>query len=57
MSTIKTQLLCRWQPWPPSWISNQNDFSYFDQLITPMLPIKFQDNLPFVSGEKAKNRF
>ena len=19
----------RWWPWPPSWISNQNDFSYF----------------------------
>ena len=41
----------------PSWISNQNDFSYFDLLVTPMIPIKFQDNQPFVSGEEAKNRF
>ena len=32
----------RWQPWQPSWISNQNDFSYFDLLVTPMLPIKLQ---------------
>ena len=47
----------RWQQWCPSWISNQNDFSYFDLLVTPMLPIKFQDNQPFVSGEEAKNRF
>ena len=47
----------RWQPWPPSWISDQNDFSYFDLLVTPILPIKFQDNWPFVSGEEAKNRF
>ena len=46
----------RWQPWRPSWISNQNDFSYFDLLVTLTLPIKFQDNLPFVS-EEAKNRF
>ena len=38
-----------------SWISNQNKFSYFDLLVTPLLPIKFQDNQPFVSGE-AKNR-
>ena len=20
----------RWKPWGPSWISDQNDFSYFD---------------------------
>ena len=45
----------RWQPWWPSWISDQNDFS--DLLVTPTLPIKFQDNWPFVSGEEVKNRF
>ena len=38
-------------------ISDQNDFSYFDLLVTPMLPIKFQASRPFVSGEEAKNRF
>ena len=32
--------------------SDQNDFSYFDLLVTP-----FQDNWPFVSREEAKNRF
>ena len=31
--------------------------SYFDLLVTLMLPIKFQDNWPFISGEEAKNRF
>ena len=31
----------RWQPWRPSWISDQNEFSYFDPQVTPMLPIKF----------------
>ena len=41
----------------PSWISDQNDFSYFDLLITPMLPNMLQNNLSFVSGEVAKNRF
>ena len=35
----------------------QNDFSYFDLLIIPMLPIMFQDNWPFVSREEVKNRF
>ena len=33
------------------WISNPNDFSYFDLLVTPMFSIKYQDNWPFVSGE------
>ena len=45
----------RWQPCWASWIYDQN-FSYFDLLVTPMLPIKLQDK-PFVSGEEAKNRF
>ena len=43
--------------WPPSWISDQNVFSYFDLQDTPMLPTKFQVNWPFGSGEEAKNRF
>ena len=43
----------RWKLWWASWISNQNEFSYFDQLVTPLLPIKCQDNRP----EEAKNRF
>ena len=47
----------RWQPWQPSWISDQNDFSYFDLLVIPMLPIKFQDNWPFISGGETKYRF
>ena len=28
----------RWRPWRPSSFSDQNDFSYFDLLVTPMLP-------------------
>ena len=63
----------RWQPLQPLWISDWNDFSYFDLLVIPMLPIKsrelafcfrrrdFQDggqvSWPFSSGEEAKNRF
>ena len=47
----------RWQPWWSYWTSNQNDLNYFDLLVTPMLPIRFQDNRPFVSGEGAKNNF
>ena len=37
--------------------SEQNDFSYFDLLVTPMLPFKFQDNQTFVSEEDTNNRF
>ena len=43
----------RWRPWRPSSFSDQNDFSYFDLLITRCFPIKaflainFQDNQPF----------
>ena len=44
----------RWQPWWPSWISDQNDFSYFDLLVTPRLPIKFQDNWVFKFQEKKQ---
>ena len=41
--------------WRPSWISDRNDFSYFDLHDTPMLPTKFRVNWPFDSGEEAKN--
>ena len=47
----------RWQPWWPSWISDQKYFNYFDLLVSPMPPIKIQDNRSFVSGEEAKNIF
>ena len=47
----------RFLRWPPSWISDRNDFSYFDLLVTPMLPSKFGVNWPFGSGEEAKDRF
>ena len=40
-------------PWRPSWIFDQNDFSYFDLLVTPMLPIKFQEiGLLFLEKER-----
>ena len=38
-----------------AWISNKNDFSYFDLLVTLMLHIKFQDNWPPM--EKPKKDF
>ena len=47
----------RWQPWWPSWSSFQNDFSYFDLLVIPILSITFPDNWPFGLGDEAKNRF
>ena len=60
----------RLRPWWPSWISDQNNFSYCCstrhpiasyQVValqdTPLLPTKFKVNLPFISGEEAKNRF
>ena len=25
----RKNIFTRWRPWQPSWISNQNDFSYF----------------------------
>ena len=53
LGEVKNRLL-RWQPWRQSWISDQNDFSYFDLLATLMLPIKFQDNQPFVQEKKKK---
>ena len=93
----------RWRPQQPSWILDQNNFSFvffiykspqcflpnfksiglsvqkklkidfqdgghlgfpirtilaiFDVQVTTMLPIKFQVNWPFCSGEEAKNKF
>ena len=38
-------------------MSEQNDFSYFYLQVTLRLPVKFQDNQPFISGEEVKNRF
>ena len=46
----------RWLPWQPSWISDQNDFTFFYLQVTLMLPTKFRVNWPFGSGG-AKNRF
>ena len=40
----------RFSRWGPSWISIRDDFN-------PMLPIKFQVNWPFGSGEELQNRF
>ena len=47
----------RLQPWWPSWISDQNGFCYFDLLVTPMLPIKFQDNGLLFHEKKRKIDF
>ena len=44
----------RWPPWRPYWISDRNDFNYFDQQITPVLPSKFPVNWPLGSGEVEK---
>ena len=43
--------------WPPSWISDRNDFSYFYLQVIAMLPTMFQVNWPFGSGEEVKDRF
>ena len=36
----------RWRPWRPSWISDRQDFSYFNLQVTPMLPTKYRVNWP-----------
>ena len=36
---------------------NQNDFIYADLLVTPMLPMKFQDNWPLFHEKKQKMDF
>ena len=41
----------------PSWISDQNHFSYFDLQVTLILPVKFPVNGSFRSGEEFKIDF
>ena len=42
----------RFSRWPPSWISELNNFSYFNIFIViPMLPTNFQISWPFGSGK------
>ena len=43
--------------WCPSWITDQNGFSFFDLQVALILPTKFQNNLAFGSGELVENRF
>ena len=40
-----------------SWLSNQNDFSCFDLLVTSMLPVKFQDIWLSFQEERRKIDF
>ena len=48
----------RWWPWPPSWISDQNDFNYsFYLQITPLLPTNFQSVDLLVQEKKSKYIF
>ena len=50
----------RWRPQQPSWISVQNDFSYFLSTSHPNASYqisKFRVSWHFDSGEEAKNRF
>ena len=44
-------------PWQPSWISNQNNFSYFLFQAAAILPIKFQVSRPSVQEKKLKIDF
>ena len=39
--------------WPPAWISDRNDFSYFYLYlqVIPMHPTNFEINWPFGSGK------
>ena len=43
--------------WRPSWISNQNSFSYFWSASHLATSNEVWVNCPFGSGEKVKNRF
>ena len=52
----KTKFL-RWQPWWPSWISNQNDFSYFDLLVTRCFLSSFKTTVPMFQEKKQKIDF
>ena len=41
----------RFSRWPPSWISDLNDFGYFYIYVIPMLPTNFQINWRFGTGK------
>ena len=47
----------RWRPCWQSWISDRNDFSFFNLHVTLMFPTKFHASWPFGSGEEAKIYF
>ena len=47
----------RYPRWQPSWISDQNDFSYFWSTSRPDASYNFQVNWPLGSREEAKNWF
>ena len=47
----------RYPRWQPSWISDQNDFSYFWSTSCPDASYDFQVNWPLGSREEAKNWF
>ena len=42
--------------WRQSWISDRDNFSFFDLQVTPKHPTMVQVNWPFGSGEAVKNR-
>ena len=46
-----------WLLGQPSWISDQNDFSYFNQQVPPILPIKFRVNGLSIQEKKFKIDF
>ena len=46
----------RFLRWPPSWISDCNSYSYFDQQVIPMRPTSFLVSWLFVSGKEAKKK-
>ena len=53
---LPTKFPVRW-PRQSSWISDQNDFSYFDPQVALILPTEFQAKWAFGSGEKVQNDF
>ena len=46
----------RWRPWQPSWISDRNDFSYFQSTSHPA-SYQVLSQLAFGVGEEGQNRF
>ena len=39
-------IVSRWPPWSPPWISDRTILAIFDLQVTPMFPNKFQVDLP-----------